>query len=86
VGRASSVSFPLKNGRVWIDAARWDKAAADMVARFTSGLIKDVGGRPAISVTEQELAAKDSELIACEVECRRAGREVVFVELGMPGA
>ncbi|HQY89580.1 MAG TPA: hypothetical protein PK402_13085, partial [Tepidisphaeraceae bacterium] len=48
-------------------------------------LLKDDGGKPALGVTLEELATKDSELIACEVECRRDGIGGVFVELEIPG-
>lgn len=84
VGSPQSVSFPIKGGRAWIDAARWETARATVMAH-ASGLLRDDAGRPALTVSESELAGKDSELIACEVECRRAGVEAVFVDLEIPG-
>ncbi|MBL8746929.1 MAG: acetate--CoA ligase family protein [Phycisphaerae bacterium] len=84
VGREGAVSFPIKGGRLWVDAGRWKGSAAEIVAR-SSGLLRDDAGRPALAVTAEELMGKDSELIACEVECRNAGVEGVFVELEIPG-
>ena len=46
---------------------------------------RDANGKPQLSVSAEEAAGKDSEWIACEVECRRAGIEAVFVDLEIPG-
>ncbi|MBX3358796.1 MAG: acetate--CoA ligase family protein [Phycisphaeraceae bacterium] len=84
VGSPSSPNFVLRAGRVWIDPAAWKQHAPKIVAR-ASGLLKDTGGTPALAVTAEELLTKDSELIACEVECRRDGIDAVFVDLDLPG-
>jgi succinyl-CoA synthetase beta subunit len=84
VGSSSVMKFPTKQGTLWIDQSVWDKNAAAIVSR-SSGLLKDAGGTPTLAVTPEELMGKDSELIACEVECRMAGVEGVFVELELPG-
>ncbi len=86
VGRSKGAgdrAFPLRGGRVWIDAAAWEASKA-LVTANASGLLRDEGGRPALTVSEEEFAGKDSEMIACEMECRRAGRPVLFVELDLP--
>ncbi len=83
VGAKSSVSFPVKLGRVWIDPAAWKTSGAAIVSR-ANGFLRDDGGKPALTVTPEEFLAKDSEMIACEVECRRDGVEGIFVELDMP--
>ena len=36
-------------------------------------------------IAQEEFATKDTELIACEVECRLAGIEGFYVELDIPG-
>ncbi|MFM9996825.1 MAG: ATP-grasp domain-containing protein [Phycisphaerales bacterium] len=84
VGSSQAVSFPIKGGRVWIDAARWVQAKWTVLAH-AAGLIRDDDGRPVLAVSEAELAGKDSEFIACEIECRRAGTDAVFVDLEIPG-
>ncbi len=84
VGNASAVSFPLKGGRVWIDAANWGRVMGVVLAN-AAGLLRDERGGPVATLPEAELMAKDSEMIACEVECRRGGVEAVFVDLGIPG-
>jgi hypothetical protein len=68
---------------VWIDPTTWPqvKTVAD---RFAPNVLKDDNGRPAPAIKLEELAGKDSELIATEVECRRAGIEGIFVELDIP--
>ncbi|CAN5369137.1 acetate--CoA ligase family protein [soil metagenome] len=76
-------SFPIKGGRVFIDAARWNEARG-IVLSNASNLLRDDKGKPALAVTEAEIAGKDSEMIACEVECRSAGVDVVYVDLEMP--
>jgi len=48
-------------------------------------VLTDNNGRPAPAVKPEDFATKDSELIATEVECRRAGIDAVFVDLDVPG-
>jgi succinyl-CoA synthetase beta subunit len=84
VGASSAIHFDVKGGRVWIDPVAWRANAAAIVAR-SAGLLKDGNGRPALTVAPEAFLAKDSDMIACEVECRRDGVEGLFVELDIPG-
>ena len=43
------------------------------------------GANPLANGKPEDFANKDSELIATEVECRRAGIDAVFVELEIAG-
>ncbi len=75
-------NFPINGGSVWIDRDECDAATTDFVVKHSSFLIKkDDQDKPILAVTEEEIANKDSELIACEIECLRAGNPVVFVDL-----
>ncbi len=86
VGDASAYSFPLRDGRVWIDHSSCDGTTAALVLEHASGLLRlDDRGRPVLAVSEEDVADRDSELIACEIECARAGRPVVFVDLPIAG-
>ena len=80
----SATSFPVKSGRVWIDTAKWSQIRR-AVETHSGGLIVDRGGAPAISLPAEEFASKDSELLACDVECRIAGVEGFYLELDIPG-
>ena len=84
VGAASSMSYPIKGGRVWFDPSKWSetKPIAD---RFATNVLRDESGKPVPAIKLEDFANKDSELIATEVECRRAGIEGVFVDLQIPG-
>lgn len=84
LGEPGARSFSLKGGKVWIDLGAWRKHAAAIVAR-SNGLLKDDAGGPAIAVAPDAFLAKDSDMIACEVECRRDGIDGLFVELDIPG-
>ncbi len=84
VGADFAFRFEITGGRVWIDTRDWDSTKATVLAHAAE-LLKDDNGRPALAVSQDEIAGKDSELIACEVECRRAGAPVVFVELDIRG-
>ena len=86
VGTAGSrdFAFEVRGGRVWIDPDVWAERAAAIIAR-SNGLLKDVNGKPAITVSTQDFLGKDSDMIACEVECRRDGIDGLFVELDIPG-
>jgi hypothetical protein len=80
----STVAFPVKNGRVWIDNAQWQHMRG-AVETHSGGLILDRKGAPAPSLPDEEFATKDSELLACDVECRLAGIEGFYLELDIPG-
>jgi succinyl-CoA synthetase beta subunit len=84
VNAPTSHRFAVKNGDVWIDAAAWKQHAPAFISR-SSGLLRDDGGKPALTVKPEELMNKDSEMIACEVECRRDGIDGFFVHLPIAG-
>lgn len=84
VGRDAAYSFPITGGRVWIDDG-CDEETAQLVVNHSDGLLRMGENRkPRLAVSAEEIAGKDSELIACEIECHRAGRPVVFVDLLPP--
>jgi succinyl-CoA synthetase beta subunit len=82
----SATMLAVKSGRVWIDPAHWSRdgrirAAVEM---HSSGLIADRLGAPAATLPDEEFATKDSELLACDVECRLAGVDGFYLELDIP--
>ena len=86
VGDRSATMLPVKNGRVWIDTAHWPQIRA-AVEMHSGGLIVDrpAAAGPAAALPSEEFATKDSELLACDVECRIAGIEGFYLELDIPG-
>jgi hypothetical protein len=80
----SATKFAVKNGRVWIDRAHWPQIRA-AVETHSGGLIIDREGAPAAALPNEEFATKDSELLACDVECRLAGINGFYLELEIPG-
>ena len=80
VGSSGADRFAISGGSVWIDRAQWRVNAAKIIAQ-SSGLLRDEAGKPALAVEAEKFASKDSELIACEVECRALGIEGFFVVL-----
>lgn len=48
-------------------------------------MIVDRAGAPAAVLPNEEFANKDSELLACDVECWLAGIEGFYLELDIPG-
>ena len=80
----SAGMLAVKNGRVWIDTAQWPQIRP-VVETHSGGLIVDREGAPAAALPSEEFAAKDSELLACDVECRLAGIEGFYLELDIPG-
>lgn len=90
VGSEMADSFPIQfagegGGRVWIDHSRCTQEVTDLVVRHSGGVLEEREGLPLLAVSEQDASKMDSELIACEIECRRAGHDVVFVALPIPG-
>jgi len=84
VKNKSATMLSVKGGRVWIDTARWSQIRP-AVETHSSGLIVDRAGAPAAALPNEEFANKDSELLACDVECRLAGVEGFYLELDIPG-
>jgi len=80
----STTKLAVKNGCVWIDTARWPEIRA-AVETHSGGLIIDRDGTPVAALPNEEFATKDSELLACDVECRLAGSEGFYLELNIPG-
>jgi succinyl-CoA synthetase beta subunit len=80
----SATKLPVKNGRVWIDTAQWPQIRS-AVQTHSGGLIVDRKGTPAPALPDEEFTTKDSELLACDVECRVAGIEGFYLELDIPG-
>src|SRR5216110_188398 len=80
----SATMLPVKNGRVWIDAPQW-RNIRGAVETHSDGLIVDRAGAPTTSLSAEEFANKDSELLASDVECRLAGVEGFYLELDIPG-
>src|SRR2546422_3226734 len=76
-------TIPVKGGRVWIDTAQWPQIRG-AVETHSGGLIVDRSGAPSSSVPGEEFATKDSELIACDVDCRFAGVEGFYLQLDIP--
>src|SRR5882724_5738480 len=84
VKNRSGTTLPVKSGRVWIDTAQWPKIRP-VVETHSGRLIVDRQGAPAAALPSEEFATKDSELLACDVECRIAGIEGFYLELDIPG-
>jgi succinyl-CoA synthetase beta subunit len=82
----SAAMLPVRFGRVWIDTAKWSQIRR-AVETHSGGLIVDrpAGAGPAPALASEEFANKDSELLACDVECRLAGVEGFHLELDIPG-
>src|SRR5881396_1624795 len=80
----SAIMLPVKGGRVWIETAKWPQIRR-AVETHSDGLIVDRAGAPTTSLPNQEFATKDSELLACDVECRLAGVEGFYLELDILG-
>ncbi|PYK14065.1 MAG: hypothetical protein DME65_00020 [Verrucomicrobia bacterium] len=80
----SATMLSVKNGCVWIDTRRWAQIRG-AVEMHSGGLLVDRQGAPAPSLPDDEFATKDSELLACDVECRLAGIEGFYLELDIPG-
>ncbi len=79
-----AIKLPVKGGNVWIDPGQWPALRA-AVETHSGGLIVDRDGKPVPALPDEEFVTKDSELLACDVECRIAGVEGFYLELEIPG-
>ncbi len=80
----SATKFEVKGGRVWIDNTMWPLIRT-AIETHSGGLIVDRADAPTIALPTEEFANKDSELVACDVECRLAEIDGFYLELDIPG-
>ena len=81
VGSQDASSFPIKYGALWIDNV--SPEVAEIVVNNSNGLLEvNESGQPEPT---EDITDKDSDLIACEIECLRAGHPVVFVDMPVKG-
>ena len=90
VGAATSFSFPMRlgegwTGRVWIDTPNCTPDIARQIVEQAGGVLAFSDGVVALAVGADVAMTKDSEMIAAEVELRRAGVESFFVDIPIPG-
>lgn len=84
---ARAEKLVLDGATLYINQTGLDAETRALAERHSMGVLKaDPGtGKLIPSVAPDQLSTKDSELIACEVELRRADKPAVFVELLIPG-
>ena len=81
-----AASHGFSGGTLWLDREKWDETATNIVLEHAGSVFeKDADGGVRLSVAEEDLGKRDSELVACEVECFRAGKPVFFVDLAIEG-
>lgn len=86
VGNDKSYSFAIEGGTVWIDHKNCNEQTSTFVVSNSSELLTlNDNSKPITTVSEEDLANKDSEMIALEIECRRNATPVVFVDLPISG-
>ncbi|MCZ6835059.1 MAG: acetate--CoA ligase family protein [Planctomycetota bacterium] len=86
VGCSDAYSFEIEGGQVWIDHEACDANSAQQIVDLSNDLLKlDDEGKPVLAISDDDIAKKDSELIALEIETRRAGIPYVFVDLAIVG-
>jgi succinyl-CoA synthetase beta subunit len=84
VKQKTATRLDIKGGRVSIDTAKWLQNRA-AIQEYSSGLIRDDSGKPAPALPPEDFASKDSELLACDVECRLAGVDGFYLQIDIPG-
>ncbi|MCH7720658.1 MAG: acetate--CoA ligase family protein [Planctomycetes bacterium] len=78
-------SFKITGGTVYIDHSECDAATNKVLMEYGAGVFKIENGKPVLAIDESEAAGMDSELIACEVECRARANDAVYVDLPIEG-
>ena len=78
-------SFPIRGGRVFIDHDRCDDAVNSILTEYSQGVLAIENAKPVLAISEADVAGRDSELIACEVQCRMHGHDVLYVDLPIAG-
>ena len=82
---AGALTFDINGGTAYLDIAQCDENTNALLLEHGRGIFRIQDGRPVLNMSPQEAAGKDSELIACEGECRARARDVIYVDLSIPG-
>lgn len=86
VGSEAATKYDFPGGTLWLDTEGWDDTASGIVLEHASNVFEpDSEGGVQLAIAQEDLGKRDSELVACEVECALASREVVFVHLEIDG-
>lgn len=83
--RPGAYSFPIKDGYVYLDHTRCDENVAATLQKFGGNIFKLENGKPVLALELSEVADRNSELMACEVELRNQGLDVMYVSLPIEG-
>jgi hypothetical protein len=78
-------NFPIAGGHVYIDHAKCDEKTNKVLLEYGQGIFKLENGKPVLAIDPKEVAGKNSELIACEVECRARANDAIYVDLPIEG-
>lgn len=81
----NALRFEIRGGTVYVDLDQCDEKTNTVLTEYGRSIFKIEGGKPALAAGEAEVAGKDSELIACEVECRAKANDAVYVRLPIDG-
>jgi len=90
VGGEGAYSFPVRfgerwSGRVWIDHESCTEEATDWLVEHNHRWLEKDEGKPFLSVPAGDALTADTDMIAAEVECIRAGHPVLWVDIPIPG-
>jgi len=90
VGSGGALSFPVRfgvnwEGRCWVDRGAVDDGLFAVIDESAPGVFRLGSAGIELALSEEEALARDSDLIAAEIECARAGRPAVFVDIPIPG-
>ncbi len=72
-------------GEVWIDAANLDAGQTQTVLKLAGDLLRVQDERLTLGIDPDDATKRDSDWIALEVECIRAGVPAVFVDIPIDG-
>jgi len=72
-------------GAVWINTEHLDETGREKVAALAGDLLLAEGDALVLGVDTESAAKRDSDWIALEIECARAGVTVVFVDIPIEG-
>jgi succinyl-CoA synthetase beta subunit len=81
----NALRFDIHGGTVYVDLDKCDEKTNAVLAEYGRSIFRIESGRPVLAISETDVAGKDSELIACEVECRAKANDAVYVHLPIAG-
>ncbi|MBM4429329.1 MAG: hypothetical protein FJ026_03150 [Chloroflexi bacterium] len=82
-------SFETRTGSISIDHIKCESckslACVKACSLYGAGILKVERGKPVLNVTAEEAKRRDTECLACELDCHFRGQQAIVISMPVAG-